>query len=241
MRPTSTSWSTALDLKNAIHVGHSTGGGEVTRYVARHEQGPRRQGRADRRGAAGHGQEGVRIRAARRSRCSTAFARRWPPTAPSSTSISRPGPSTASTGPARRCREGLIRNWWRQGMMGSIKAGYECIKAFSETDFTEDLKAIDVPVLVIHSEDDQIVPYADSGAADGQAAEKWHAQDLQGPAARLCHDPSGHHQCGPSRLHPRRNASNGRGRLWRCTWMNLRPHSVTAACWRLGPPGLHTA
>ena len=58
--------------------------------------------------------------------------------------------------------EGLIRNWWRQGMMGSVKAGYECIKAFSETDFTEDLKSIEVPVLVIHSEDDQIVPYADS-------------------------------------------------------------------------------
>ena len=69
--------------------------------------------------------------------------------------------------------------------MGSVKAGYECIKAFSETDFTEDLKAIDVPVLVIHSEDDQIVPYADSGAAVGQAAEERHAQDLQGPAARL--------------------------------------------------------
>ena len=59
--------------------------------------------------------------------------------------------------------EGLIRNWWRQGMMGSVKAGYECIKAFSETDFTEDLKSIEQPVLVIHSEDDQIVPYADSG------------------------------------------------------------------------------
>src|SRR5688500_4212745 len=57
----------------------------------------------------------------------------------------------------------MISNWWRQAMMGSVKAGYECIKAFSETDFTEDLKKIDVPVLVIHSEDDQIVPYADSG------------------------------------------------------------------------------
>ena len=58
--------------------------------------------------------------------------------------------------------EGLIRNWWRQGMMGSAKGQYECIKAFSETDFTEDLKAIDVPVLVVHSKDDQIVPYDDS-------------------------------------------------------------------------------
>ena len=56
----------------------------------------------------------------------------------------------------------MIRNWWRQAMMGSVKAGYECIKAFSETDFTEDLKAIEAPVLVIHSEDDQIVPYANS-------------------------------------------------------------------------------
>jgi non-heme chloroperoxidase len=59
--------------------------------------------------------------------------------------------------------EGLIRNWWRQGMMGSIKGGYECIKVFSETDFTEDLKSIEVPVLVIHSEADQIVPYVASG------------------------------------------------------------------------------
>jgi len=58
--------------------------------------------------------------------------------------------------------DGVIRNWWRQGMMGGIKAHYDCIKAFSETDFTEDLKQIDLPVLLIHSEDDQIVPYADS-------------------------------------------------------------------------------
>jgi non-heme chloroperoxidase len=68
--------------------------------------------------------------------------------------------------------EGLIRNWWRQGMMGSVKAGYECIKAFSETDFTEDLKKIDVPVLVIHSEDDQIVPYEDSGPRAAKLLQK---------------------------------------------------------------------
>ena len=95
------------------------------------------------------------------------------------------GPFYGFNRPGAKVVEGLIRNWWRQGMMGSVKAGYECIKAFSETDFTEDLKAIDVPVLVIHSEDDQIVPYADFGAADGQAAEERHAQDLQGPAARV--------------------------------------------------------
>jgi non-heme chloroperoxidase len=73
------------------------------------------------------------------------------------------GPFYGFNRPGAKVSEGLIRNWWRQGMMGSAKAGYECIKAFSETDFTEDLKAIDLPVLVIHSEDDQIVPYADSG------------------------------------------------------------------------------
>ncbi len=72
------------------------------------------------------------------------------------------GPFYGFNRPGAKVSEGLIRNWWRQGMMGSVKAGYECIKAFSETDFTEDLKAIDVPVLVIHGEDDQIVPYADS-------------------------------------------------------------------------------
>jgi len=73
------------------------------------------------------------------------------------------GPFYGFNRPGAKVSEGLIRNWWRQGMMGGVKAGYECIKAFSETDFTEDLKSIDVPVLVIHSEDDQIVPYADSG------------------------------------------------------------------------------
>ncbi|HET6534741.1 MAG TPA: alpha/beta hydrolase, partial [Sphingomicrobium sp.] len=72
------------------------------------------------------------------------------------------GPFYGFNRPGAKVSEGLIRNWWRQGMMGSVKAGYECIKAFSETDFTEDLKSIVQPVLVIHSEDDQIVPYADS-------------------------------------------------------------------------------
>ena len=75
----------------------------------------------------------------------------------------RSGPSrTGCHRPGAKFSEGLIRNWWRQGMMGSVQAHYECVKAFSETNFTEDLKAIEVPVLVIHSEDDQIVPYADS-------------------------------------------------------------------------------
>jgi non-heme chloroperoxidase len=73
------------------------------------------------------------------------------------------GPFYGFNRPGAKVSQGLIDNWFRQGMMGSVKAGYECIKAFSETDFTEDLRSIEVPVLVIHSEDDQIVPYADSG------------------------------------------------------------------------------
>ena len=72
------------------------------------------------------------------------------------------GPFYGFNRPGAKVSEGLIRNWWRQGMMGGTKAHYDCIKAFSETDFTEDLKAIDVPVLVMHGDDDQIVPIADS-------------------------------------------------------------------------------
>ena len=151
-----------LDLRNAIHVGHSTGGGEATRYVARHGKGRVAKAGADRRRAADHGEDAEPIRAACRSRCSTASAQRSPPTARSSTSISRAAPSTASTGRARRSSQGVIENWWRQGMMGGAKAHYDGIKAFSETDFTEDLKTIDVPTLVMHGDDDQIVPIADS-------------------------------------------------------------------------------
>ena len=73
------------------------------------------------------------------------------------------GPFYGFNRPGAKVVEGIIRNWWRQGMMGGAKAHYDCIKVFSETDHTLDLEAIDVPVLVMHSEDDQIVPFADSG------------------------------------------------------------------------------
>jgi non-heme chloroperoxidase len=72
------------------------------------------------------------------------------------------GPFYGFNRPGAQVSEGVIRNWWRQGMMGGAKAHYDCIKAFSETDFTEDLKAIEVPTLVLHGDDDQIVPHADS-------------------------------------------------------------------------------
>src|ERR1700741_1163236 len=73
------------------------------------------------------------------------------------------GPFYGFNRPGAKVSDGLIDNWWRQGMIGGAKAHYDCIAVFSETDFTEDLKAIDVPVLILHGDDDQIVPFADSG------------------------------------------------------------------------------
>ena len=106
----------------------------------------------------------------------------------SSTATCRRARSTASTGPARSRSRAIIDNWWRQGMMGGAKAHYDGIVAFSQTDFTEDLKKITVPTLVMHGDDDQIVPYADSGPAVGQAAEERDAEDLQGLSARHADD-----------------------------------------------------
>ncbi len=152
----------ALDLKNAIHVGHSTGGGEVTRYVARAEEGrvakavlvdavPPVMVKKD----SNPGGTPIEVFDGYRAALAANRAQLYLDIAS--------GPFYGFNRPGAKVSEGIIRNWWRQGMMGSAKAHYECIKAFSETDFTEDLKAIEVPVLVIHREDDQIVPYADSG------------------------------------------------------------------------------
>ena len=151
----------ALDLRNAVHIGHSTGGGEVAHYVARAQSGrvakavlldavPPVMVKKD----SNPGGTPIEVFDGFRAALANDRAQFYLdiPTGPFY--------NFNKTGVAPI--EGLIRNWWRQGMMGSIKAGYECIKAFSETDFTEDLKTIDVPVLVIHSEADQIVPYADS-------------------------------------------------------------------------------
>ena len=151
----------ALDLKNAIHVGHSTGGGEVAHYVARAEPGrvakavlisavPPVMLKSD----ANPG--GTPLEAFDAYRAGVAGNR-----AQIYLDIAS-GPFYGFNRTGVLPMEGVIRNWWRQGMMGGIKAQYDCIKAFSETDFTEDLKQIDLPVLLIHSEDDQIVPYADS-------------------------------------------------------------------------------
>ncbi|RUX31304.1 alpha/beta hydrolase [Mesorhizobium sp. M7A.F.Ca.US.011.01.1.1] len=151
-----------LDLKNAIHVGHSTGGGEVARYVAKYGAG----GRVAKavligavppimlKTAANPGGLPIEVfdgfrsaQAANRAQ----FFRDVPA-----------GPFYGFNRPGADISQGVIDNWWRQGMVGGTKAHYDCIKAFSETDFTEDLKAIDVPVLVMHGDDDQIVPIAES-------------------------------------------------------------------------------
>ncbi len=150
-----------LDLRNAVHIGHSTGGGEVTRYVARHGKG--RLAKAVLMSAVPpimvktpNNPDGLPIEvfdglrsalAANRSQ----FYRDLPS-----------GPFYGFNRAGAKPLESAIANWWRQGMMGGAKAHYEGIKAFSETEFTEDLKSIDVPTLVMHGDDDQIVPYKDA-------------------------------------------------------------------------------
>jgi non-heme chloroperoxidase len=151
-----------LDLKGAVHIGHSTGGGEVTRYVARYG-GDGRVAKAVLIGAvppvmvkSEKNPGGLPIEVFDGFRAALAANRaqlyRDVPA----------GPFYGFNRPGAKASEGVIANWWRQGMMGAANAHYECIKAFSETDFTEDLKQIEVPTLVMHGDDDQIVPYADS-------------------------------------------------------------------------------
>ena len=150
-----------LDLKSAIHAGHSTGGGEVAHYVARAEKF--RVAKAVLIGAvppvmlkSDANPGGLPMEVFDGFRSATAANRaQFFLDVPS-------GPFYGFNRSGAKVSQGVIRNWWRQGMMGGAKAHYDCIKAFSETDFTEDLKAIDVPVLVMHGDDDQIVPIDDS-------------------------------------------------------------------------------
>ncbi|KXV11600.1 alpha/beta fold hydrolase [Gluconobacter oxydans] len=149
-----------LDLRNAIHIGHSTGGGQVARYVAKYGQPQGRVAKAVLISAVpplmvqtDRSPEGAPIEVLDGLRTGLAANRAQffldVPT----------GPFYGFNRPGAEVSEGTIRNWWRQGMMGSAKAHYEGIKAFSETDQTGDLKAITVPVLVLQGDDDQVVPY----------------------------------------------------------------------------------
>ena len=145
-----------LDLKDAIHVGHSTGGGEVARYIGRH--GSKRAALA------------VLISAVPPLMVKTEKNPTGAPIAVfdglrAALAANRPQfykditlPFYGYNRPGAKISEGIREHWWLQGMMGGMKAHYDCIKAFSETDFTEDLKKFDVPTLILHGDDDQIVP-----------------------------------------------------------------------------------
>ncbi len=150
-----------LDLKNAIHVGHSTGGGEVARYIGRH--GTKRVAMAvlisavpplmvktDKNPAGAP----ISVFDDLRAQYTTNRAQFYKDITLPFYGYNRPG---------AKISEGIREHWWLQGMMGGVKPHYDCIKAFSETDFTEDLKKFDVPTLILHGDDDQIVPIGAAG------------------------------------------------------------------------------
>jgi non-heme chloroperoxidase len=174
-----------LDLKAAIHVGHSTGGGEVARYVARAKNG--RVAKAVLIGAvppimvrSAKNPGGLPIEVFDGFRAALVANRaQFFLDVPS-------GPFYGYNRPGAKISQGVISNWWRQGMMGGAKAHYDCIKAFSETDFTDDLKAIGVPTLVMHGDDDQIVPYADSAPLSVALLKKGTLKTYKGLGHGLC-------------------------------------------------------
>ncbi|MGL4284884.1 MAG: alpha/beta fold hydrolase, partial [Phreatobacter sp.] len=153
-----------LDLRNTVHIGHSTGGGEVARYVAKFGQPQGRVAKAVLVSAVPplmlktEGNPGglpIEVFDGIRKALADNRAQFY---------LDLPtGPFYGFNRPGAKVSQGVIENWWRQGMMGGAQAHYEGVKAFSETDQTEDLKAITVPTLVMHGDDDQIVPYADAG------------------------------------------------------------------------------
>jgi non-heme chloroperoxidase len=153
-----------LDLRNAVHIGHSTGGGEAAHYVARYGQKQGRAGKLVLIGAV----PPIMLKTARnpgglplevfdgfRATLAANRAQFYQDLAS--------GPFYGFNRAGAKVSQAVVQNWWRQGMIGGAKAHYDGIKAFSETDFTDDLKSIDVPALVMHGDDDQIVPFADSG------------------------------------------------------------------------------
>jgi len=153
--------TTHLDLRDAVHIGHSTGGGEVVRYLARH--GESRAAKAVLIAAVPPLM--VRTDANPDGLPKSVFDDLQAQTAANRSEFYQTlaaGPFYGFNRPGAQPSEAIVRNWWRQGMTGSAKAHYDGIVAFSQTDFTEDLRKITVPTLVMHGDDDQIVPYADS-------------------------------------------------------------------------------
>lgn len=149
-----------LNLKNAVHVGHSTGGGEVARYIGRH--GSKRVAKAVLIGAVppimvktASNPAGLPIETFDQIRANVLADRSqfWKDLS---------GPFYGANRPGSKVSQGLRDSFWLQGMMAGLRAVYDCVKQFSETDFTEDLKKMDVPTLILHGDDDQIVPIDDS-------------------------------------------------------------------------------
>ena len=176
-----------LDLRNAVHVGHSTGGGEVAALCRATWPGPGDQAGTHRRIPADHGEDTrrswrlpIEVFDGFRQQLAANRAQFYRDLAG--------GPFYGFNRPGAKVLQPVIDNWWRQGMMGGAKAHNDGIKAFSETDFTEDLKTIDVATLVMHGDDDQIVPFGDSAPSFSKAPEERHAQGVREVAARDVHE-----------------------------------------------------
>jgi non-heme chloroperoxidase len=168
-----------LDLRDAVHIGHSTGGGEVTRYIARH--GETRVARAVLISSVPPIM--VQTPANPGGLPKSVFDGFQDQVATNRSGFYRDlasGPFYGYNRPGATPSEAVIDEWWRQGMMGGAKAHYDGIVAFSQTDFTEDLKKISVPVLVMHGDDDQIVPYADSGPLSAKLVQNGTLKTYQG-------------------------------------------------------------
>jgi non-heme chloroperoxidase len=173
-----------LDLKNAIHVGHSTGGGEVARYIARH--GTKRVAKAVLiasvppimvKTSANPGGLPLSVFDGLRASVVADRSQFWKELSMPFYSYNRPGAKVS---------EGVRESFWLQGMMASFPAAYFCIKAFSETDQTEDLKKFDVPTLIIQGDDDQIVPFADAGALQAKLVKGAVLKVYKGAPHGLC-------------------------------------------------------
>ena len=173
-----------LDLKNAIHVGHSTGGGEVARYIGRH--GTRLVAKAVLIGAvppvmlkSAANPGGTALEAFDGIRTAVAGDR-------SQFFMDLTMPFYGYNRPGARVSEGVRKSFWLQGMMAGFPASYFCVKAFSETDLTDDLKKIDVPTLILHGDDDQIVPIADSALLSAKLVKKATLKVIKGAPHGLC-------------------------------------------------------
>ena len=173
-----------LDLRDAIHVGHSTGGGEVARYIGRH--GTKRVAKAVLIGAVppvmvksdkNPGGLPIEVFDGLRSSVLTDRSQFWEDLSMPFYGYNRPG---------AKISEGVRKSFWLQGMMAGMPASYFCIEAFSETDLTEDLKKFDVPTLILHGDDDQIVPFADSGALSAKIVKGATLKVFKGAPHGMC-------------------------------------------------------